>query len=126
MPANVAKLGEAVIGRRIVSAEKGEVAREYYGLSDGRILTLDYGTKVSLVDTADCCAYTDAGGVPPAPRDGRSRDPWGGHNGRLHEVAHLRRPRRRAGASTSAGRAGNPFYYGYGFDIAVQPLSEVG
>jgi len=61
MPERVATLAEAVIGRRIVSAEEGPVEGGYYRRT-GLILTLDDGRKVTLVDNGDCCAYTELQG----------------------------------------------------------------
>lgn len=95
MPKNVADLGEAVIGRRIVSVEQTKVPGRYYGVEDATVLTLDNGQRVELVDTDDCCAFTTFGGVLPAPGERRPHDPRRRHHGRLHDLAHLRRLRRR-------------------------------
>jgi hypothetical protein len=123
MPANVEKLSEAVIGHRIVSAEHGEVKSWVYGTTYGLILTLDDGTKVSLADTSDCCAFTEL-------------DRFLLHPERVDHVI--------TGVGTTDGftkwhiyadlgdvleldvgwSCGNPFYYGYGFDIAVEPVDE--
>jgi len=62
MPENVAVLANAVVGHRIVSVEKDvqvpESARSWR-TSTGTALTLDSGKRVFLVDTDDCCAYTE-------------------------------------------------------------------
>lgn len=47
---NVIELGAAVIGHKITSAEK---------TGQGFIIGLDNGTRVRLIDSGDCCAYTD-------------------------------------------------------------------
>ena len=52
LPENVEKLEQAVIGRRIVSAERGQV--KGYGTQDALILTLDDGTLT--VGLATICA----------------------------------------------------------------------
>lgn len=121
MPENVAELERAVIGHRIVSAEQQETQGRWYGTTRGLVLTLDDGTKVSLVNTSDCCAFTDLEGFFLHPE----------------AVDHVI-----TGVGTTEGytkwhiyadfgdvmeldvvwSCGNPFYYGYGFDIAVQPL----
>lgn len=66
MPENVGELAEAVVGRRIVSVEKGakrpvpEGGRHtWWGRDTGTAITLDNGKRVFLVDTDDCCAYTE-------------------------------------------------------------------
>jgi hypothetical protein len=63
MPENVEKLSEAVVGHRIVKVERDvEVPKSdgyYWGNSTGTALTLDNGRRVFLVDTSDCCAYTE-------------------------------------------------------------------
>ncbi|WPH57943.1 hypothetical protein SEA_RAYTHEFIREFLY_68 [Gordonia phage RayTheFireFly] len=134
MPDNVDDLRHAVIGRRIVSAEQTDfraadfVASEhtaYWSSFDGSglVLTLNDGRRVALVDTSSCCAYTDLQefflnpdlvdhaitGV--ATTDGYTT--W-------HIYADLGDIMRlKVGWS-----AGNPFYYGYGFDIGVSTTIE--
>lgn len=119
MPGNVAELAEAVVGRRIVSAEKATVEGRSWGTASGLVLTLDDGSKVEMADTDDCCAYTAL--------DSFLLDP--------NSVDHVI-----AGVGTTEGyttwhiyadygdilkleigwSCGNPFYYGYGFDIRVK------
>lgn len=123
MPANVAQLAEAVVGHRIVNAEKvtGERGRYSWRPSDALILTLDDGTRVKLLDASDCCAYTALNGFLAHPE----------------MVDHVI-----TGVGTTEGytkwhiyadfgdvmeldvgwSCGNPFYYGYGFDIVVEPV----
>lgn len=62
MPNNIDELAQAVVGHRIVSVERGKVTGEgrwYRDTYHGTVLTLDNGTRVGLVDTDDCCAYTE-------------------------------------------------------------------
>lgn len=121
MPENVDTLREAVIGRKIVSAEKKTVKGGWRGSQEALVLELDNGTQVELVDTDDCCAYTS---LESFFLDPKSVD---------HAIL---------GIGTTEGytkwhiyadfgdvmqlevgwSAGNPFYYGYGFDIAVKPV----
>lgn len=123
MPENVAELAEAVVGQRIVSAEKGTIEGRYWGSEEALILTLDDGTQVRLSDTEDCCAYTVLEQFLLHP----------------DKVDHII-----TGVATTEGytkwhifadfgdvlelsvgwSCGNPFYYGYGFDISVVPLDE--
>ncbi|MCW2092821.1 UNVERIFIED_ORG: hypothetical protein M2328_006101 [Rhodococcus erythropolis] len=123
MPENVAELSEAVVGQRIVSAEKGTIEGRYWGSEEALILTLDNGTQVRLSDTEDCCAYTALEQFLLHP----------------DKVDHII-----TGVATTEGytkwhifadfgdvlelkvgwSCGNPFYYGYGFNISVVPLDE--
>lgn len=123
MPANVATLREAVIGRRIVSAEKREMARRWYGKTTALMLTLDDGREVILHDTDDCCAYTQLESffLDPAAVDHMILGV--GTTGKYttwHIYADLGDIMRlEVGWS-----CGNPFYYGYGFDITVVDPGE--
>lgn len=121
MVENVALLAEHVIGRRIVAVEKGASAPgryEWHGPMIGTALVLDNGKRVVLADTDDCCAYTQLEDVIL----------------NLDKIEHVI-----TGVGTTDGyqtwhiyadlgdvvelkvgwSSGNPFYYGYGFDIAV-------
>ena len=134
MPTNVADLAGAVVGRKIVKAEQTDFRPEdfegtentywsTYRNGHGLVLTLDDGRRVALVDTNDCCAYTDLEeffldpaavdhvitGV--ATTDGYTK--W--HIfADFGDIMRLR-------VSWSAG---NPFYYGYGFDIGVSNVID--
>ncbi len=118
MPGNVAQLRESVVGHRIVSADKGVIPSRYYGATTGLILTLDDGRKVTLRDTADCCAFTELEAFLLHPEridhvitgvgttDGFTRWHIFADMGDVLEL-------------TVGWSSGNPFYYGYGFDIEV-------
>ena len=109
MPANVDALREQVVGHRITSAER-----------DGGTftITLDNGKQVELADTSDCCAYTDLEAFLLHPElvdhiitgigttDGYTT--WHIYAD-MGDVLEL----------TVGWSSGNPFYYGYGFDIRV-------
>jgi hypothetical protein len=120
--ANVEELQEAVIGRKIVGVVKapppdGNAWRH----EPATVLLLDNGTKVSLVNTSDCCASTELEDIVlhldkidhailgVGTTDGYTKwhiyCDWG-------DVAEL----------TVNWGCGNPFYYGYGFDITVVPF----
>ena len=56
MPANVATLAQAVVGHRIVKAEKVEMSSgRWWKAKRGLVLTLDDGTRVTLANDGDCC-----------------------------------------------------------------------
>ena len=62
MPNNVDTLRQAVVGSRIVSVEKGvEVPGSsiWNGPETATVITLDNGKRVRLVNTSDCCAFTE-------------------------------------------------------------------
>lgn len=121
MPENVAELEMAVIGHRIVSAEEGQVDSRQN--STGLILTLDNGTQVQLVDTNDCCAYTALEGFLLHPEmvdhmilgvgttDGYTKWHIYADFGDILEL-------------DVGWSCGNPFYYGYGFDILVKEVQS--
>lgn len=121
MPSNVDALRDAVIGRKIVSAERKTVEGGWR-TETVLALTLDDGREVHLADTDDCCAYTSLEEffLDPTAVD--------------HAIL---------GVGTTEGfttwhifadfgdimrlkvgwSCGNPFYYGYGFDIDVEEPS---
>lgn len=121
MPNNVAALGEAVIGHRIVKVEK-EVRELRLYKETVTVITLDNGRQVILGDTNDCCAYTELEEFFLHPE----------------AVDHMI-----LGVGTTDGyttwhifadfgdvmqlkvgwSCGNPFYYGYGFTIQVEEHS---
>ena len=131
MPQAVADLATAVVGRRIVSARREKInPADYTPVNDGAywptwiagdeplVLTLDDGRRVALVEEGDCCAYTevqkflqhpasiDHAITGVATEDGYTR--W-------HILADL-------GDVMTLDvewSCGNPFYYTYGFTIAV-------
>ncbi|MFE7624260.1 hypothetical protein [Streptomyces sp. NPDC057509] len=123
MPSNVATLREAVVGRRIVSAERVAATTWWGGSADALIITLDDGARVELADQHDCCAGTALESFLLHPE----------------KVDHII-----TGVGTTDGyttwhiyadmgdvlelsvgwSAGNPFYYGYGFGITVKALDE--
>ena len=117
MPSNVEELEKLVVGRRIVSAERTQDVS--YITRSAVKLTLDDGFSVTLVDTDDCCAYTELGEffLDPASVDhvilgvGTTDGYTTWHiYADFGDVMRLK-----VGWS-----CGNPFYYGYGFTIRVE------
>lgn len=120
MPDNVQELRDAVVGHRIHKVEKNvEVPAKYGGYKVlGTVITLDNGTRVALVDSNDCCAYTELESfLLNADLIDHVITGVGttGKYTRWHIYAD-------AGdvLELSVGwSSGNPFYYGYGFYISV-------
>lgn len=124
MPDNVATLADAIVGHRIVKVERNvesTVTRwgRDYKETTALVLTLDTGRRVSLSSGGDCCAYTDLENliehlpatdhVITAVRPNDNYTTW--HVlADMGEVLELQ-----VGWS-----CGNPFYYAYGFEIAVR------
>lgn len=122
MPQNVADLAEAVVGHRIVNVEQNaEIPKfddSYRWRTHGTAITLDSGKRVFLADTDDCCAFTELEAfllnaenvdhiiTGVGTTDGYTK--WHIYAD-LGDVLEL----------TVGWSAGNPFYYGYGFDITV-------
>ncbi|WP_369147101.1 hypothetical protein [Streptomyces sp. R44] len=125
MPENVATLREAVVGHRIVKAEAGVETTDRWGrrTTAPLVITLDNGKRVELRNTDDCCAYTELESFLLHPEkvdhiitgvgttDGY--DTWHIYAD-MGDVLEL-----------SVGwSCGNPFWYGYGFDISVKELDD--
>lgn len=121
MPENVATLEKAVIGRRIVSASKDEVDEWGLYTRNRLTLTLDDGTKVRLRETSDCCAYTDLEGFFLHPESVEHAIMGVGTTEGFTKW-HIYADFGDVMSLDVAWSCGNPFYYGYGFDIAVEPV----
>ena len=129
MPSSAQALRDHVVGHRIVKAERGRAEYQSPGWSfiergHGLVLTLDNGKKVFVAEVSDCCAYTEI-------------DKF------LLNVEHVDHIITGVGTTEGYTRwhiyadygdmlqldvswsCGNPFYYGYGFDIAVIEDYEV-
>lgn len=121
MPENVDALREAVIGRKIVSAQKKIVPGGWRGTEEALVLELDNGTQVQLVDSSDCCAYTS---LESFLLDPRSVDYaiLGVGTTESYTKWHIYADFGDVMQMEVGWSAGNPFYYGYGFDIAVKPI----
>jgi hypothetical protein len=107
---NVATLREHVVGHRIVRAER-----------DGRVftITLDNGTCVELADTDDCCAHTDLDAFLLHPERVDHIITGVGTTGG-YTTWHVYADMGDVLELTVGWSSGNPFYYAYGFDIAVK------
>lgn len=126
MPANVERLGEAVIGRKIVSAEKtSDYTSDYtgaWGHGEMLVLTLDDGTRVKLAETSNCCAYTDIEDfLLHVDKINHAIMGVGTTSG--YTKWHIYADLGDVLELTVGWSPGNPFYYGYGFDITVEPAT---
>lgn len=126
MPNNVGMLAEAVVGHRIVAAERKEIMRKHpYGgdpyLYTTFVITLDDGTQVALDNTDDCCAYTQLNAFLLHPELVEHVITGVGTTD-SYETWHIYADMGDVLELTVGWSCGNPFYYGYGFSIQVVPV----
>lgn len=116
MPGSVAALGETVIGHRIVSVTQEKLVDHYW--EKGLIITLDNGQKVTLADSEDCCAYTTLEAfLLNADKIDHVITGVGTTDG--YRTWHIYADLGDVLELSVGWSCGNPFYYGYGFHIAV-------
>jgi hypothetical protein len=122
---NVQELEEAVVGHKIVSAEwvEGVFAHGWRLTHQSKafVLTLDNGTKVRLHDTDDCCAYTALESFLLHPERVDHVILGVGTTDR-YQKWHIYADMGDVLELQVGWSCGNPFYYGYGFDITVEPV----
>lgn len=121
MPANVAELSEAVVGRRIVSATRESVTDKWGYSEPALVITLDDGRKVLLADTSDCCAYTELQEFLLHPEAVDHAIMGVGTTGE-YTTWHIYADFGDVLKLTVGWSAGNPFYYGFGFHIRVEAV----
>lgn len=128
MPANVEELRKHIVGHRIVSAEKGtaRVSHTSYGTflthdEHGFIITLDNGEKVLLADSSDCCAFTELESFLLHP-ERIDHIITGIGTTEKYQKWHIYADLGDVLELEVGWSCGNPFYYGYGFDIHVIPI----
>lgn len=109
MPDNVEALASAVVGHRIVYSEHD---------LRGFVITLDDGTAVCLADTSDCCAYTELNAFLLHP-DKVDHVIMGVGTTDNYTTWHIYADWGDVLELTVGWSCGNPFYYGYEFDIDV-------
>jgi hypothetical protein len=115
MPQNVDTLRDAVVGHRIVSVETDKLGS--YG-GERAMITLDNGKKVTLADTSDCCAYTELESFLLHP-DKVDHVITGVGTTDGYTTWHIYADMGDVLSLSVGWSPGNPFYYGYGFDIRV-------
>lgn len=120
---NAKLLESEVVGHRIVEVRKGYDYETYWDKSQahsdsGVTFVLDNGTEVALQSTNDCCAYTDVrdfefltktDNVVTSVTTQDNFEQWYIYAAEVPVVS--------LGVDWSPG---NPYYYGFGFDIAVK------
>lgn len=125
MVQNVETVREAVVGHKIVSAERRTIDTDYrYGrYGEGFVITLDNGKEVILEGTSDCCAHTylESFLLDPAGVD-HIITGVGTTNG--YQTWHIYADLGDVLKLQVDWSSGNPFYYGYGFDITVRDIVE--
>lgn len=124
MPQNVLELAEAVVGRRIVSAEAERVLTypdmpQFSYTHDVTVLTLDDGRRVVLRDTNDCCAFTELREFLLHP-ESVDHMILGVGTTEGYTTWHIYADFGDVMRMKVGWSCGNPFYYGYGFTITVE------
>jgi hypothetical protein len=124
MPENVATLEKIVVGRRIVSAQRETATYPtpwgFEGTDEGLVLTLDDGTRAILVNGSDCCAYTELQEFLLHP-ESVDHVILGVGTTDGYTTWHVYADMGDVLTMKVGWSCGNPFYYGYGFTIAVLP-----
>ena len=116
MVGNVTALREGVVGHKIKSAERVEGTF---------VITLDDGRQVTLRNTGDCCAHTTLESFLLRPdRVDHVITGVGTTDG--YTTWHIFADLGDVLSLTVEWSCGNPFYYGYGFDITVTSTNEEG
>jgi len=122
MPENVEKLEQAVVGHRIVKTEEKETPYRW-GTHKAFVITLDNGNEVRLADTSDCCAYTELQEFLLHPEK-VDHIIMGVGTTEQYTRWHIYADMGDVLELTVGWSCGNPFYYGYGFEIDVVKLDE--
>lgn len=123
MPDNVSTLREAVVGHRIVKADRGEASVDRWGYRREVpfVITLDNGKRVELRGGSDCCAYTELESFLLHPeRVDHIITGVGTTDG--YDTWHIYADMGDVLELSVGWSSGNPFYYAYGFDISVKEL----
>lgn len=119
---NVATLEAAVVGHRIIKTEQRMIDGKY-GYQDRNVfvITLDDGHEVRLRNTDDCCAFTELEAFLLHP-DKVDHVIMGVGTTESYTKWHIYADWGDVLELTVGWSCGNPFYYGYGFDIEVVPV----
>lgn len=118
MSGGVEELKKNVVGHRIVSVTREEVPDAGYGQSNRTRFVLDDGTSVLLYDTDDCCAFTEVesfkflegvDNVITSVETDTGFEKWFIYADRVPVVE-----------MDVSWSPGNPYYYGFGFQVTVE------
>lgn len=125
MPDSVAELADEVVGHRIVSAtvEALPGLGRWGGDAESLVITLDNGTRVAMLDTDDCCAYTALESFLLHP-ELVDHVITGVGTTEQYTKWHIYADMGDVLELEVGWSPGNPFYYGYGFHIKVMPLES--
>lgn len=125
MPANVNELADSVVGHRIIKVETVPYY-PYPGLNhtlERLEITLDTGRVVTLEDSSDCCAFTElrsfiynADKVDHIITGVGTTDNF--------ETWHIYADMGDVLKLHIGWSSGNPFYYGYGFEITIKDIEK--
>lgn len=121
IPNNVAALEEAVVGHRIINVEYNVAVHSQWVVSNSElatVITLDNGKSVILVNTYDCCAFTELTAFLLSP-DAVDHIITGVGTTDGYTTWHIYADMGDVLALTVGWSCGNPFYYVYGFEIRV-------
>jgi hypothetical protein len=128
MPEGVQALRDAVVGHKIVSAEKGgklPTKDGYYRWNSTAdvVLTLDNGKRVGLIGVSDCCAH---GSVDAFIQKLPSLDHIITDVGTTEKYTkwHILAGMEDVLELDVSWSPGNPFYYAYGVEIEVFDLED--
>lgn len=117
MEENVATLAASVVGHRIVRVEEASWPGRW-ATERGLRIVLDDGRKVQLANTSDCCAYTELGSFL-LHADRIDNIITGVGTTDRFTTWHVYADMGDVLELSVGWSCGNPFYYGYGFDIEV-------
>ena len=119
MVRNVSDLRDEVVGHRIVNVEKARPPETDWGYrNDALAITLDNGKVVYLENTDDCCAITELQSfLWNAEKIDHVITGVGTTDG--YQTWHIYADMGDVLAIQLEWSCGNPFYYGYGFNITV-------
>lgn len=125
MPYNVQGVREEVVGHKIVHAGWTEVP-SWWGNGTTRAfqITLDNGKQVILKDSGDCCAFTQLEDFL-LHADKVDHIITGVGTTGEYTKWHIFADMGDVLELTVGWSCGNPFYYGYGFDIEVRDVPDM-
>lgn len=124
MSENVFDLESAVIGHRIVKAEKATRRwARWRGQSECLVITLDNGHEVQLANTSEWRAFTELEAFLLHP-EMVDHIILGVGTTEQYSKWHIYADLGDILELTVGWSCGNPFYYGYGFDINVVEIGE--
>jgi len=125
MPANVAELEKEIVGHKIVDVRVVKDKLYDWGNYESDVfeIVLDNGKRVQLLDGGDCCAYTEVKSFLLNP-DKVDHIITGIGTTDGYTTWHIYADLGDILSLTVGWSAGNPFYYGYGFDIRVKDIDE--